>query len=81
MGRVQWGQQHQGGGGGGGSACLPKDRKHFTCGINIKPSVLINSFIVCLQRSYYVLLLKLWVNKAVDHLSSLHSKFYFVQEI
>ncbi|XP_078377694.1 immunoglobulin-binding protein 1-like [Oculina patagonica] len=33
------------------------------------------------QRSYYVLLLKLWVNKAVEHLSSLHSEMEILEHM
>ena len=40
-----------------------------------------NRFFVCLQRNYYVVLLKLWVNKVVEHLSSMQSKLYFILEI
>jgi len=33
------------------------------------------------QRSYYVLLLKFWVNKVVEHLSSLHSEMEILEHM
>ena len=43
---------------------------------HVKLYQVILSFISCSQRSYYVLLLKFWVNKVVEHLTSLHSKLH-----